>query len=68
MISVEVAQVRRAADEADYRADHHHDQSPQHRVVHEGYPVYEERLVHGLGLHWILRGGANRRRLIGQTR
>lgn len=42
MIPVDVAQVGRAADEADHRADHHDDQSSQQRVVHEGYPVEKE--------------------------
>lgn len=67
MISVDVAQVRRAADEADYRANHHYNQSSQRRVVHEGYPVHEEGLVRGFDLHRILRAGDNRRRLIART-
>lgn len=65
VISIDVAQVRSAADEADYRADHYHDQGAQKRVVHEGYPVYEKRLVHGFDLNRILRHCA---RMIEQTR
>lgn len=55
MIPINVTQVRSAADEADYRADHHDNQSSHQRVVHEGYPVQEGGFVQGFDLRRVLR-------------